>query len=173
MLIGQDPTIFKGQERVEEVLMLNDSNSQLSRWLHGMIGEENYDALTIYATNLVKCTFSTPPSTKDEGSFRFLKPYFSNCQEYLREELRTFKPYIVITLGESAHKLFRTLLDNKSQIAEPMKEAFNGEFFRANIGEVNFYYSPCLHIKTFRIAETYGKGVVDFKGSMQKYLMGI
>jgi uracil-DNA glycosylase len=67
MLIGQDPTIFKKPERVKQVLMLNEKNSQLTRWLRGIFGDNNFDDLTIYATNLVKCTFPNPPSTNDEG----------------------------------------------------------------------------------------------------------
>jgi hypothetical protein len=47
--------------------MLNEKNSQLTRWLRGIFGDNNIDDLTIYATNLVKCTFPNPPSTNDEG----------------------------------------------------------------------------------------------------------
>jgi hypothetical protein len=56
MLIGQDPTIHKEPERVKHVLMLDEEDGQLSRWLSGLFGKRNFQAATLYATNLVKCS---------------------------------------------------------------------------------------------------------------------
>src|SRR2546428_9722622 len=70
MLIGQDPTIFKSPERVREVLMLDEPNGKISRWLKEVFGEE-FHAVTLYATNLVKCSFANPPSTSREGALKF------------------------------------------------------------------------------------------------------
>lgn len=163
MLIGQDPTIFRKQERVKCVLMLDDPNSQLSRWLKGMFGEHNFGKLTIYATNIVKCTFSQPPSVSQQGGLKFLQPYFENCKEYLLTEIQQYQPTLVMTLGEPAHKLFRSIISDMDRIDEAMKFAFTGNFVPVMVGSTEFSYSPCLHIKTFRVAETYGQGVSTFK----------
>lgn len=167
MLIGQDPTIFGKQERVKKVLMLDDPNSNLSRWLRGMFGRDRFNDLTIYATNLVKCTFSKPPSLSNGGGLRFLKPHFQNCKEHLKSEIQQFQPTLVMTLGEPAHVLFRSLLEEPDKIHGDMKNAFTGDFVPLTVGRVEFSYSPCLHIKTFRVAETYGERVGKFKESLK------
>ncbi len=168
MLIGQDPTIFERKERVKQVLMLDEANSQLRRWLESLFGEENFGKFTIYATNLVKCTFPKPPSTFKGKNF--LKPYFENCSCYLMREVLNFRPNLVLTFGEPSHRYFTTLIDNKEQIGISMQSAFgNGEeFFKAQINGFEFSYSPSLHIKTFRVAEVYGKRVEIFKSSLLK-----
>ena len=86
MLIGQDPTIFKDPQRnrVKEVLMLDEENGQLKRWLKNIFGNDNFDKVQLYATNLIKCTFDSPPSTK--GNKNFLKPFFNNCKLFLVDE---------------------------------------------------------------------------------------
>src|SRR5262249_2664433 len=101
MLIGQDPTIDKKPERVKEVLILDDPNSEIRRWLEEIFGQDNFRAFTIYATNLVKCSFPRPPSKL--GGLKFLEPYFQNCKEYIGIELLSFKPSLVLTFGEPAH----------------------------------------------------------------------
>jgi uracil-DNA glycosylase len=168
MLIGQDPTISKEPERVTSVLMLDQANSQLKRWLQGMIGKA-FDTLTLYATNLVKCSFPKPPSTTPEGGLRFIQPYFNNCKDFLKEELRRFAPDCVLTFGEPSHRLFSSMLSNVPQISPYMKEAFTGQFIRAKFDDTEFDYSPCLHIKTFRVAEKYGESVQRFKENMSFY----
>ncbi len=169
MLIGQDPTIFNQPERVKEVLMLNESNGQLSRWLKQIFGADNFRAVTLYATNLVKCSFLKPPSTLSGGGLRFLKSYFDNCKDYLAHELLSFKPDCVLTLGEPAHKLFITILDNQKDMPDSMQTAFTGQFLRARFKGLEFDYSPCLHIKTFRVAEVYGESVQRFKEGVSSY----
>lgn len=169
MLIGQDPTIFNQPERVREVLMLDEPKGQLTRWLKDIFGADNFHTLTIYATNLVKCSFAIPPSASAEGGLRFLKPYFDNCKYYLAEELLSFRPQCVLTLGEPAHKLFITILDNQNDFPNSMKAAFTGQFIRAKFKGVEFDYSPCLHIKTFRVAEVYGERVQRFKQGISTY----
>ncbi len=170
MLIGQDPTISRKPERVKYVLMLDQENGQLSRWLRGgVFAEDTFRSLTLYATNLVKCSFTKPPSTARRGSFNFLHPYFQNCKDYLTEEISEFRPTLVLTLGEPAHKLFVETLDNCGDIADSMQGAFTGKFFRAKFGGVEFDYSPCLHIKTFRVAEVYGDSVKKFKQGLAAY----
>ena len=169
MFIGQDPTIFKGPERVKYVLMLDEPNSQLSRWFRDLIGHQSYDSLTVYATNLVKCTFAKPPSTMREGGLKFLQPYFQNCKDYLSDEIAKFKPTCVLALGEPAHKLFSSMLDNRDVIPITMQGAFTGQFIKARLSGMEFDYSPCLHIKTFRVAEVYGESVKTFKDRIKEY----
>lgn len=149
--------------------MLGDANSQLSRWLKGVFGSK-YDQLDIYATNLVKCFFSSVPSRFPDGSYKFLKPFFDNYKEYLTAEITNFKPRLLMTLGEPAHRLFVANLDEPRVIPEKMKEAFTGRFVTARLNGVEFDYSPCLHIQTFRIAETYKDSVTAFKSSLLELL---
>ena len=56
------------------------------------------------------------------------------------------------------------------EIKGKMKEDFKGEFIEAKVNGIKFFYSPCLHIKTFRVAETYGQSVLDFKKSLFRKL---
>lgn len=166
MLIGQDPTIFIEKERVKQVLMLDKSNSQLRRWLENLFGKEIFNSFTIYATNVVKCTFPRPPSTY-KGK-HFLKPYFENCKSYLETEISNFKPNLVLTFGEPAHRYFSSIFDNSDEIGSTMQSAFGNElkFFKAKIKDCEFSYSPSLHIKTFRVAETYGDKIKMFKSAL-------
>ncbi len=168
MLVGQDPTIFKDSSRVRKVLMLDEESGQLNRWLRNIF-KNNFDEITIYATNIVKCTFNNPPSTN--GGVNYLKPYFEYCKSYLGNEIKNYRPNLVIALGEPAHILIRTLFTNSNNIGQTMQLAFNGNFIKAKVDDVEFDYSPCLHIKTFRVAEVYGKSVNIFKESLIKYFV--
>jgi uracil-DNA glycosylase len=168
MLIGQDPTIYKKPERVTTVLMLDKANGQLKRWLRDLIGIQ-FDSLTVYATNLVKCSFSKPPSTTVEGGLKFIRPYFNNCKVYLEKELLRFKPDCVLTLGEPAHRLLISMFSDLSPIPAFMKEAFTGRFFKVQYNGIYFDYSPCLHIKTFRVAEKYGTRIQQFQTFLKSY----
>lgn len=169
MVVGQDPTIFRDPLRVTHALMLDQGRSQISRWLHELFGKDNFKTMTLYATNLVKCSFSKPPSTTREGGYKFLQPYFRNCKSHISSEINHFQPELVITLGEPAHKLFISILDNSPEIPATMQGAFKGAFYKAHLGEISFDYSPCLHIKTYRVAEVYGENVVKFKSGIKKY----
>jgi len=169
MLVGQDPTIFRKPERVKCVLMLDEPGSQLRKWLEDLFGRNELKELTLYATNLVKCSFEYPPSTRPGGASRFLQPYFEKCRFHLSDELLTFRPSLVLTFGQAAHRHFISVLDNSDRFPVRMKEGFTGEFFRANHRGLEFDYSPSLHIKTFRVAETYGEKVRLLKESISSY----
>jgi len=170
MLIGQDPYIHRQPNRVEYVLMLNQPDSQLSRWLLHIFGEDLFNKITLYATNAVKCPVTREPSTSLSTVLRLLKPYFNNCKDYLIDEIAKFRPTLVLTLGEPTHKLFVTILDNGKEFGSSMQDAFTGSFEeKAQLGDLEFDYSPCLHIRTFRIAETYGDKVKEFKKSLTSY----
>jgi len=150
--------------------MLDDPNSQLSRWLREEVfGRKSFNSLTLYATNLVKCSLERLPSTARQGGLRFLQPYFENCRDYLFDEISEFRPTLVLTLGEPAHKLFVTTLDHCESIADRMKDAFTGTFVRAKFRGTEFDYSPCLHIQTFRVAHTYGDRLKRFKKGLAAY----
>jgi uracil-DNA glycosylase family 4 len=175
LLIGQDPTIFEEPDRVNTVLMLNETkgrNGQLRKWLEReLFGVENFNKIEIYATNLVKCQFDSPPTLSKGGALKFLKPRFNFCKKHLEKEIENFKPDVVLTLGESAHKLFfKEIKITEGELKGKMKNDFTGKFIQAKFGDIEFSYSPCLHIKTFRVAETYGKQVYDFKNGLNERL---
>lgn len=151
--------------------MLDEPKGQLTRWLTAVFGKDVYQTLTLYATNLVKCGFNVLPSAAPEGNVRYLRPYFENCRNHLAREISEFRPSLVITLGETAHRLFLGILDNHNEIPSTMQEAFTGRFLSARLAGLQFHYSPCLHIKTFRVAETYGASVEGFKKGLRAYLV--
>ena len=163
MLIGQDPYIFSKPERVEFVLMLNEDKGQLRGWLSDFLGKDIFGQVELYATNVVKCPVKRGASISQKRVLNTLKPFFNNCKDYLIKEIIQFKPTLVLTFGEPAHRLFTTILSNQRDFGVSMHEAFTGEFIEAKIGNVFFKYSPCLHIKTFRVADTYGERVKAFK----------
>lgn len=175
MLIGQDPTIRKNRERVTHVLMLNRGGS-IYRWLRDLFGEK-FDKIDIYATNVVKCTFygNLPTERKDIDAVSFLTNYFENCKEYLINEISTYKPDYIISFGQPAHALLVDhLFKSEIKIASKMTSAFTGQFYDGYIegkhGKIPFKYSPCLHITTFRVADTYGNKVKEFKEKLRNNL---
>ena len=168
MLIGQDPTIKVDAERVKQVLMLDEENGQLRRWLEKLFGKEIFNSITVYATNLVKCTFNKPPSMY-RGK-HFLKPYFENCKEHLKQEIINYKPDVVFTFGEPTHRNLITLFDeNDLDLSEKMNEVFTGEFYDVSINGIKFKYTPSLHIQTYRVAETYGESIINFKSKVKEH----
>lgn len=169
VIVGQDPTIRRSPERVTHVLMLDQPQGQLSRWLRGLLGSA-FDHATIYATNVVKCSFSRPPSEMEPSGLSFLRPYARNCRTYLAQEVAAFQPSLLLTLGEPSHILFREALDDPDIVPDRMQEAFTGTFRQVSIEGVRFNYSPCLHIQTFRVAETYGPLVAQFKAGLREAL---
>jgi uracil-DNA glycosylase family 4 len=174
LLIGQDPTILKNPERVKTVLMLEDNKGrkgQLRKWLETeLFGEVNFREIEIYATNLVKCQFDFPPSQSKKGAFNFLSERYEKCKDYIFSEINNYNPDIILTLGESAHKLFIMDLILDENLKSKMSKDFTGNFYKAKLNSIEFYYSPCLHIKTFRVADTYGNKVVQFKNGLKEML---
>ncbi len=170
MLIGQDPYIHRDSDRVECVLMLNQGNGQLARWLRDVLGEHRFNGVELYATNVVKCPVIRESSTSARGVLSLLQSCFDYCKDYLVEEIDSFRPTTVLTLGEPAHRVFFPILDNNDLVKGSMKEDFTGEFIQASVRSVTFQYSPCLHIKTYRIADTYGKQVEKFRYNLQNAL---
>lgn len=170
MLIGQDPTIKKNPDRVQQVLMLDEENGQIYRWLQDLFGGD-LTRLTLYASNTVKCRLPGVPGSYEFGAISYLSPFFEQCKHYLIEEVARFRPELVITFGEAAHQLFITLAEPQS--SKPPKEmirAFTGDFTPMTVAGVKFRYSPCLHITTFRVAETYGTAVQRFRHGLPEAL---
>ncbi len=169
MLIGQDPTIADDpdRDRVTHALMLNDPNSVLSRWLRGEVFAETlFDSFELYATNAVKCTFPSLPSSAKGGAERFLRPYFNNCRRYLRKEILEVRPERVFTFGEAAHQLLMGLLDTPHSFRGKMKVDFDSQLRPVSISGWKFLYTPCLHIKQYRTARTYGPRIVEWLRTM-------
>jgi uracil-DNA glycosylase len=167
MLIGQDPTIRSGRG-VNRVLDLDNEQGQLRRWLISVFGESIFDTYTLYATNLVKCTLEQPPS-ESSNALKLLQTYFRHCQTYIFREISLFKPNFVLSFGEPAHELFFEILSDASDLKSSMRDDFTGTFSKVRIRETSFLYSPCLHIRTFRIADTYGDKIKEFKISVKRY----
>lgn len=172
MLIGQDPTIYNEKIPVEYVLMLNQSSGQITKWLReevfGLAIYDLYDSLTLYATNLIKCSLKSPPAATKQGK-AVIKNCFQNCKYYLIEEVKKFQPGLVLTFGEPAHEMFTSLFDNKNGFSGSMHNDFTGGFSRVRLSNFEFDYSPCLHIKTFRVADVYGERVAKFKKGVADY----
>lgn len=53
-----------------------------------------------------------------------------------------------------------------------MKNDFNGVLKKNKLNNTDyeFLYTPCLHIQTFRVAETYGDAVIKFKKNINSYI---
>ncbi len=173
MLVGQDPTIDKRPEEVEVPLMLNSTKrSNLRKWLSNEVGIK-FDEITVYATNVVKCTFDAMPSMqKPNPGLKFLEPFYEKCSLHLKNEIEMFKPNVVLTFGEPAHKLFIRQLENYPKDKLEMTSAFDGIFETVKLkdSKIEFKYSPSLHIKTFRVAITYGDKVKKFKDEIKNIL---
>jgi uracil-DNA glycosylase len=167
MLIGQDPTIYSNK-RVNRVLDLDNEQGQVRRWLTEVLGENIFDTFTLYATNLVKCTLEQPPS--DSGNaLKVLQTYFMHCQTYILREISLFEPNFVLCFGEPAHELFCGILSDSGDLTSSMKQDFTGEFSKVRVGKTSFLYSPCLHIRTFKMVDTYGERIKEFKTNIKQY----
>jgi uracil-DNA glycosylase len=170
MLIGQDPSISgKG---FKKALDLDNEHSQLRRWLVTVFGESIFEAFTLYATNLVKCTLDSPP-TDNSNSLKVLQTYFRHCQTYILREISLFKPDIVLSFGETAHELFFEILSDSGDLTSSMKKDFTGSFSKVRVGETSFLYSPCLHIRTFMIADVYGDKTKEFKMNLKRFFRNL
>jgi len=169
MFIGQDPTIRKKQDRVKCALMLDDDGSQISKWLNEIFTPSQFKQFDIYATNLVKCVLDKVPTDPLVGGIEYLIPFFENCKKYLLEELSLFSPQYVFTLGEPAHQLFISLIEDRNDLKKiRMQDYFTGSFSTKKYGSLSFEYSPLLHIQGYRVAKKYGKVIVNFEKEIQK-----
>ncbi len=156
MLVGQDPTIVSSRP-VMTVLDLDNGQSPLRNWLEtDLLIPSGIDWSAVYATNLVKCTFSDTPNriAKKLGisMLDFLAPYIEHCSEHLGNELRCIKPTVVIALGQPVHQALVGRL--RWSIPLSMREAF-GEIYAVELGSHCFQYMPCPHLNTARCQPFY------------------
>ncbi len=144
MVLGQDPTISKGE--VNSVLDLEDTKSKLfhfviSEIIEGVgLGKDD-----IYATNLIKCRFpnNKTPKLISQGKIKeYLAPFFNNCREHLKREVRLIKPKIVLSLGEPVHQMLRE--SYHWEVPSKMKDAF-GKSYEVSIKGDKVEYIPCIH----------------------------
>jgi uracil-DNA glycosylase family 4 len=167
MLIGQDPTINNGRG-VKRALDLDNEHGQLRHWLVSVFGDSIFKASTLYATNLVKCTLEPSPS-ENSNPLKLLQTYFRYCQTYILREISLFKPDIVLSFGETAHELFFEILSDNGELTSSIKKDFTGSFSKVRVGKTSFLYSPCLHIRTFMIADVYGEKTKEFRMNIKRY----
>lgn len=175
MLIGQDPTIRRASIEVKSVLMLTNDKvhrSNLQKWIEEEVfGNSDYPKIQLYATNLVKCRFAKQPSNCKEGAYIFLESCFKNCVRYLREEIKSFRPSLVISLGETAHKLLCKELYPPKNFSCKMNQDFSKKIpVSLRDTDIFFDYMPCLHITTFRVAKTYGNKINSFRNNLSSLI---
>jgi len=148
--VGQDPTIARG--KIYSVSDLGNSKSRLYKYIVGEILQPAGIKIdNIYATDLVKCRFpnnQTPKIIHESYGIpikEFLTPFFFNCRQWLFQELRDFRPRIVISFGEPVHQL---LIEQFSwDVPTGMKDGFSN-IYSVLLFDHNIYYAPCIHINS-------------------------
>lgn len=106
MVIGQDPTVRnpEGRKNVTCTLNLNKQNSALFRYIKRICDGLGITMENVYATNLFKYFYSTPPA----GTPEVLRFHLESNLKLLKEELLDLNlstDCLVITLGEPVLKL--------------------------------------------------------------------
>jgi len=98
IFIGQDPTVRIPESRKEITATLNlDKNNSLKSYLRLVSNKLQINVeKEVYATNLYKCFFTSPPA--DDESI--LTRHFKIWADLLINELSVFKKTIIISLGE-------------------------------------------------------------------------
>jgi uracil-DNA glycosylase family 4 len=152
MLVGQDPTIAKGQ--VYSVLDLENTSGNLYKYITvDILNHAGQTLNNIYATNLIKCQFpnnQTPKSISEKHKVKmkdFLYPFFNNCKHWFFKEVHKIHPKIILSLGEPVHQL---LVEEFSwSVPETMKATFSN-VYNVNLLDRNVLYIPCIHINTRR-----------------------
>jgi uracil-DNA glycosylase len=182
MLVGLNPTLIKKKAKV--VLELDDSRSQIYRFV-------NDDVLTpagitpekhVYATNLVKCTFSKEPRImSEEGSGQkgneavkeLLSPFFKNCRRYFEEEIKEMRPRILISFGEKPHQMITEEFGLAQQgVKTRMKDAF-GKVYPVNMLGVDIVYAPCIRVVAKNrpyFANYWGTFIKNLRGAANQLL---
>ncbi len=167
MLVGQDPTIAKGQ--VRSVLDLENTSGTLYRYITAdILSHARLTLNNIYVTNLIKCQFpnnQTPKSLSEKHKVKmkdFLSPFFNNCKHWFFKEVREIHPKIILSLGEPVHQF---LIEEFSwSVPIRMKDAFSN-VFKVNLHGNNVLYIPCIHINT--------RGHRHYKERWQKFILSL
>ncbi len=152
MMVGQDPTIAKGQ--VSSVLDLENTSGNLYKYIAvDILNRVGLTLENIYATNLIKCQFpnnQTPKSISEKHKVKikdFLCPFFYNCKHWFFKEVHEIHPKFILSFGEPVHQI---LIEGFSwSVPETMKDAFSN-VYKVNLLDNNVLYIPCIHINTRR-----------------------
>ncbi len=151
LLVGQDPTIAKGQ--IYSVLDLENPSGRLYKYIvYEIFKPVGLTLETIYATDLIKCRFpnnQTPSKiiSKNHGLTikDFLRPFFCNCRQWFFQEVKDIHPKIMLSFGEPVHQML--VEEFRWTVPIKMKEAFSNIYPTSLFGE-NTFYLPCIHINT-------------------------
>lgn len=100
IVVGQDPTISKGQEQVTCTLKLDESGP-LKSYIESICSGLGITLDNVYATNLFKYVYKERPSRTPEVLAAHLKPNL----ELLQRELAEYPDCPVITLGQPVLQL--------------------------------------------------------------------
>lgn len=165
MLVGLNPTSMK-ELPVQCVFALDNSEFSIYKFIVDKILTPSGLRLgDIYATNLVKCTFSKDKSgqyqeprriskgvqgkSDNERLRNFLFPFFQRCEQYFEADVSEIAPKILISFGDVTHHLIVEEYGLDSQgVAKAMKEAFD-KGYPVNLFGLNIVYFPCIRQKAF------------------------
>ena len=105
IIIGQDPTIKneKTRKNIEYTLNLDKGNA-LRTYIGRICTGLGITIDNVYATNLFKYFYTTPPAQTIDVLYAHLQPNL----ELLKEEISVFKNTSIITLGEPVLQLLTT-----------------------------------------------------------------
>ncbi|MGD1007876.1 MAG: uracil-DNA glycosylase family protein [Ignavibacteriaceae bacterium] len=112
IIIGQDPTvkIKASRERIKCTLNL-DKNGSLKNYILNICKQLGLGIENIYATNIFKYFYDTPPARTPQVLNEHLVPNL----ELLKSELACYPQQLIITLGLPVLQL---LVDDKAQVRD-------------------------------------------------------
>jgi len=154
MLVGLNPTLI--EKMAKAVLELDDERSRIYDFtFNDVLLPAGINKQDVYATNLVKCTFSKEPRIicrelygKDVNETvavkRLLSPFFQNCKKYLAEEIREERPKLLISFGKKTHELIVEEYGLLRQgVKKNLSEAF-GNAYPVTMNDQKVIYIPCI-----------------------------
>jgi len=156
-VVGQDAGITTSS-KVNSVLMLNDSNSRLYRYVSNKItGCINRKIDEIVAFNLIKYNFTT--SIKEiahlEG-YNFYELFNVFAHESFSDflsKIDEYKPKCIITLGKPTFQFLCKKIDKNLEF----KECFASKI-EMSLNKHHMTWMPCVHMNTYNIyRRVYGK----------------
>lgn len=150
LLIGQDPSVSTGAQ-VKRALMLDDPRSALSRYIaEGILTPLGWELDYIAATNLVKTRFRTSVSwiAKEEQQplSRLVTELAKESWSEFQNTVRWYRPKAIVTLGRPVFSALNEIA-NLNLIWE---KRFSGKQFNLPVGDADFRWVPCVHIRSFK-----------------------
>jgi uracil-DNA glycosylase len=151
IIIGQDPTIKNAYRRKYITKTLNlDKKGALKSYVESICQGLGISLDNVYATNLFKYFYHTPPAQ----TFDVLEEHLQPNLELLKKELSVFPKCPIITLGEPVLKL---LLNYKAKVRHywgynTNTKISNGVFkyVLANDNQLNRNIYPFCHLPSIR-----------------------